>query len=35
MSPGARDAPGLSWFERMKELTRRVINVPPEELATG
>lgn len=27
------DAPGLSPFERMRELTRRVVNVPPKELA--
>ena len=32
-SPGAHDAPGLSPFERMLELTRRLVNVPPKELA--
>ena len=33
VSPGAHDAPGLSPFERMTELTRRIVNVPPKELA--
>ena len=33
VSPGAHDAPGLSPFERMTELTRRLVNVPPRELA--
>jgi hypothetical protein len=33
ISPGAHDAPGLSPFERMTELTRRIVNVPPKELA--
>ena len=33
VSPGAHDAPGLSPFERMLELTRRLISVPPKELA--
>ncbi len=31
--PGAHDAPGLSPFERMAELTRRLFSVPPKELA--
>jgi len=29
----AHDAPGLSPFERMAELTRRLFSVPPKELA--
>jgi hypothetical protein len=33
VSPGAHDAPGLSPYERMLELTRRLVNVPPKELA--
>jgi hypothetical protein len=33
-SPGPHDAPGLSPFERMRELTRRVVNVSPKELAS-
>ena len=33
VSPGAHDAPGLSPFERMAELTRRLFSVPPKELA--
>ena len=33
VSPGAHDAPGLSPFERMMELTRRLISVPPKEIA--
>lgn len=33
VSPGAHDAPGLSPFERMAELTRRLVSVPPKELA--
>jgi len=33
VSPEAHDAPGLSPYERMIELTRRLVNVPPEELA--
>jgi len=32
-SPGAHDKPGLSPFERMTELTRRLVNIPPKELA--
>lgn len=32
-APSAHDAPGLSPFERMTELTRRIVNVPPKELA--
>lgn len=32
-SPEAHDAPGLSAYERMLELTRRLVNVPPKELA--
>jgi len=32
-SPEAHDAPGLSPFERMAELTRRLFSVPPKELA--
>lgn len=31
--PKAHDAPGLSPLERMTELTRRIVNVPPDELA--
>lgn len=31
-SPGAHDASGLSPFERMLELTRRLVNVEPREL---
>jgi hypothetical protein len=30
-SPDAHDAPGLSPFERMRELTRAVVNVPKDE----
>lgn len=33
VNPRAHDAPGLSPFERMTELTRRIVNVPPKELA--
>ena len=33
LSPEAHDAPGLSPYERMMELARRLINVPPKELA--
>ena len=33
ISPEAHDAPGLSPYERMMELTRRLVNVPPKELA--
>jgi len=33
ISPEAHDAPGLSPYERMLELTRRLVNVPPKELA--
>jgi hypothetical protein len=33
VSPEAHDAPGLSPLERMTELTRRVINVPKDEIA--
>ncbi len=33
VSPGAHDAPGLNPFERMMELTRRLLAVPPKELA--
>ena len=33
VSPGAHDAPGLSPYERMLELTRRLISVPAKELA--
>lgn len=33
ISPEAHDAPGLSPHERMLELTRRLVNVPPKELA--
>ena len=33
VSPEAHDAPGLSPYERMIELTRRLVNVPPKELA--
>jgi hypothetical protein len=31
--PEHHDAPGLSPFERMAELTRRLFSVPPKELA--
>lgn len=31
--PSAHDAPGLSPYERMMELTRRLLSVPPKELA--
>lgn len=33
VTPGAHEAPGLSPYERMLELTRRLVNVPPKELA--
>ena len=33
ISPEAHDAPGLSPYERMLELTRRLVNVSAEELA--
>ena len=33
ISPEAHDAPGLSPYERMLELTRRLVNVPASELA--
>jgi len=33
VSPEAHDAPGLSPYERMIELARRLVNVPPKELA--
>lgn len=33
VSPEAHDAPGLSPYERMMELARRLVNVPPKELA--
>jgi hypothetical protein len=33
ISPEAHDAPGLSPYERMLELTRRLVNVSPKELA--
>jgi len=33
VSPEAHDAPGLSPYERMMELARRLVNVPPNELA--
>lgn len=33
ISPEAHDAPGLSPYERMMELTRRLLSVPPKELA--
>ena len=32
ISPEAHDAPGLSPYERMLELTRRLINVPKAEV---
>ena len=32
-TPKPHDAPGLSPYERMLELTRRLVNVPPRELA--
>lgn len=31
--PTEHDAPGLSPLERMTELARRIVNVPPKELA--
>ena len=31
-TPGAHDAPGLSPFERMTELARRIIHVPKSEI---
>jgi hypothetical protein len=33
VSPEAHDAPGLSPYERMMELARRLVTVPPKELA--
>ena len=33
VSPEVHDAPGLSPYERMLELARRLVNVPPKELA--
>jgi hypothetical protein len=32
VTPDAHDAPGLSPFERMAELTRRIVNVPKAEI---
>ena len=31
ITPDAHDAPGLTPFERMTELTRRIVNVPKDE----
>lgn len=33
VTPDAHDAPGLSPLERMTELTRRIVSIPPDELA--
>ena len=32
VSPEAHDAPGLSPYERMMELARRIVNVPKSEI---
>lgn len=32
VTPDAHDAPGLSPLERMTELTRRIVNVPRDEV---